>query len=228
MDKESGKILNPLTNRLVSATGRIGKQLVSTTAARSSASSSKSTSPIPYLPPDILRKILNNDSNNDPKTIRAFHTATKHFSDLLSKTGKENGKYLSQYFKSLITSKPIPEDMKLYMTELILIPTPESKLPKIFLGYKQWNSRYTKLFPSFMTNKKYEVFMSHKNLKKQPIIKTNNAGQFLVLSSDADEINKELSDVLDNLSKVEIVHGNKQNSIIEEWNKSLITNSKKS
>jgi hypothetical protein len=226
MNRESGKILNPKTNRLVSATGRIGRKIVATASRAKSVSPSpkspKSASPSPTSPTkfdDIPNNVKRTILNYNVETVRAIRMATKKFNNLLSATGKENGKYLSQYFKSLVNAPPLPQHVNLYASDLILIPTPESKLPQITLGYNQWNQSH---------GQRFDIFMSHRNLKQQPIIRTNDAGHFWVLSRDANEINKDLSDVLDNLSKVEVIRGNKQNSIIEEWNKSLITNSKKS
>ena len=62
--------------------------------------------------------------------------------------------------------------------------------------------------------------MAHKNLTKMPIIRTNDAGQFWVQTRDADQINKDLSNVLDHLSAVKIVRG-KETQNIKAWNESL-------
>jgi hypothetical protein len=161
----------------------------------------------------MLEKIFNNNA----ETVRAIRTATKKFNCLLSTTGKENGKYLSKYFKSLVNAPPLPQHVDLYASDIILIPNPESKLHPVTLGYNQWNQNL---------GQRFDIFMSHRNLKVNPIIRTNDAGHFWVLNRDADEIHKSLSNVLDNLSAVKIGRGDKQNVIIKEWNKSLSANAK--
>ena len=224
MNRESGKILNPLTNRWVSKTGSIGKKIVATASRAKSPSPAKSASPSPTSPTtfdDIPNNVKRSILNYNAETVRSIRMATKKFNNLLSTTGKENGKYLSQYFKNLVNAPPLPQNVDLHASDLILIPTKESKLPQIALGYNQWNPSY---------GQQFNIFMSHRNLKANPIIRTNDLGQFWVLyRAEADQVQKDLSDVLDNLSAVKIGRGNKQNLIIEEWNKSLSAkaNSKK-
>jgi hypothetical protein len=130
---------------------------------------------------------------------------------------KENGKYLSQYFKDLVNAPPLTQNADLHASDLTLIPTKESKLPQITLGYNQWHPSY---------GQRFDIFMAHRNLKKMPIIRTNNAGQFWVQTRDSDQINKDLSDVLDHLSAVKIVRG-KETQNIKAWNESLKTKNKK-
>lgn len=179
--------------------------------SKSKSKSPKSTTPtkITDLPKDMLETIF----NQDPETVRSIRMATKKFNNLLSTSGKENGKYLSQYFKDLVNAPPLPQNADLHASDLILIPTKESKLSQITLGYNQWNPSY---------GQRFDIFMAHKNLKKMPIIRTNNAGQFWVQTRDADQINKDLSDVLDHLSAVKIVRG-KETQNIKAWNESLKT-----
>jgi hypothetical protein len=155
--------------------------------------------------------------NQDPETVRSIRMATKKFNNLLSTSGKENGKYLSQYFKDLVNAPPLPQNADLHASDLTLIPTKESKLSQITLGYNQWNPSY---------GQRFDIFMAHRNLKKMPIIRTNNAGQFWVQTRDSDQINKDLSDVLDHLSAVKIVRG-KETQNIKSWNKNLSAKTKK-
>ena len=178
-------------------------------SSKSPSSTSSTPTKITDLPKDMLETIF----NQDPETVRSIRMATKKFNNLLSTSGKENGKYLSQYFKDLVNAPPLAQNADLNASDLILIPTKESKLPQITLGYNQWNPSY---------GQRFDIFMAHKNLKKMPIIRTNNAGQFWVQTRDADQINKDLSDVLDHLSAVKIVRG-KETQNIKAWNQSLKT-----
>jgi hypothetical protein len=188
-------------------------KLSASTGSKSKTSSPSTPTKITDLPRDMLEKIFNNNA----ETVRAIRTATKKFNNLLSTSGKENGKYLSQYFKDLVNAPPLPQNADVHASDLILIPTKESKLPQITLGYNQWNPSYAQRF---------DIFMAHKNLKKMPIIRTNNAGQFWVQTRDADQINKDLSNVLDHLSAVKIVRG-KETQNIKAWNKNLSAKTKK-
>lgn len=177
------------------------------TGSKSKTSSPSTPTKITDLPRDMLEKIFNNNA----ETVRAIRTATKKFNNLLSTSGKENGKYLSQYFKDLVNAPPLPQHVDLYASDIILTPSKESKLPSITLGYNQWNHNHAQ---------KFDIYMAHKNLTKMPIIRTNDAGQFWVQTRDADQINKDLSNVLDHLSAVKIVRG-KETQNIKAWNESL-------
>ena len=70
MNRESGKILNPKTNRLVSITGRIGRSIVATASRAKSASpptSPKSASKSPTSP-----TTFDDIPNNVKRNIRSI------------------------------------------------------------------------------------------------------------------------------------------------------------
>lgn len=144
---------------------------------KSPSSTSSTPTKITDLPKDMLETIF----NQDPETVRSIRMATKKFNNLLSTSGKENGKYLSQYFKDLVNAPPLAQNIDSNASDLILIPTKESKLPQITLGYNQWHPSY---------GQRFDIFMAHRNLKKMPIIRTNNAGQFWVQTRDAALLNR--------------------------------------
>ena len=219
MNRESDKILNPKTNRLVSKTGSIGRSIIATAKStspaksaspKSSSKSSASNTTFDDIPNNVKRLILQN-----AETAKAMRASTKKYEDLV-KTKLNNKFWLKEYLKEKFSKKSGTT------YKLKLIPSEQSKLPTLDIEARTYCTGDTLLQ---VKNGNKVIFTKISPIKDE----NKNASWYAPnrrwrISDDEDK--KMFTDVLQNLTKVNVASA-ENSELIKSWNKNLSAKTKK-